>query len=128
MLGLTKKEVAKRFDEIVEFAEMSEFIDAPVKNYSSGMHARLGFALAINLNPTLFIIDEVLAVGDEGFQKKCLEAMARFKAQGKTIIFVSHDPAMVADVCDRACVLEHGVQKFIGNSAAAIDVYHKLLG
>jgi ABC-type polysaccharide/polyol phosphate transport system ATPase subunit len=125
--GLNRKEIEKLYPAIVDFSELEHFMDTAIKNYSSGMHARLGFALAINLNPTLFIIDEVLAVGDEGFQKKCLEAMARFKAQGKTIIFVSHDPAMVADVCDRACVLEHGVQKFIGNSAAAIDAYHKLL-
>ena len=125
--GLKRKEIEALYPAIVDFSELGHFMDTAIKNYSSGMHARLGFALAINLNPTLFIIDEVLAVGDEGFQKKCLDAMHQFKVQGQTIIFVSHDPRMVASVCDRVCVLEHGLQKFVGESAAAIDEYHKLL-
>ena len=126
--GLKRKEIEKLYPAIVDFSELGHFMDTTIKNYSSGMHARLGFALAINLNPHIFIIDEVLAVGDEGFQKKCLDAMSQFKAQGKTIVFVSHDPAMVAGVCDRVCVLEHGEQKFVGKSDATIDAYHKLLG
>lgn len=126
--GLQRKEIEDLYPAIVEFSELGHFMDTTIKNYSSGMHARLGFALAINLNPTIFIIDEVLAVGDEGFQKKCLAAMDRFKSQGKTIIFVSHDPSMIANVCDRVCVLDHGEQKFLGAAGAAIDEYHKLLG
>jgi len=122
--GLKRKEIESLYPAIVEFSELGHFMDTPIKNYSSGMHGRLGFALAINLKPTLFIIDEVLAVGDEGFQKKCLDAMKKFKTEGKTIILVSHDPGMIASVC----VLEHGVQKFVGKSDAAIEAYHKLLG
>jgi len=125
--GLKRKEIEALYPAIVEFSELGHFMDTAIKNYSSGMLARLGFALAVNLNPTIFIIDEVLAVGDEAFQKKCLDAMSKFKARGRTIIFVSHDPATVASVCDRVCVLEHGLQKFVGKSEAAIDEYHKLL-
>src|SRR3954466_10201989 len=94
MLGLSKREVAQRFDEIVEFAEMKEFIDAPVKTYSSGMYMRLGFAVAINVNPEVLLVDEVLAVGDEGFTHKCLDKFAEFKRRGKTILLVTHSLGM----------------------------------
>ena len=90
MLGLSKREVAKRFDEIVEFAEMKDFIDAPVKTYSSGMYMRLGFAVAIHVDPDVLLVDEVLAVGDEGFTHKCLDKFAEFKRRGKTILLVTH--------------------------------------
>ena len=90
MLGLTKREVTQRFDEIVEFAEMKEFIDAPVKTYSSGMYMRLGFAVAIHVDPEVLLVDEVLAVGDEGFTHKCLDKFAEFKRRGKTILLVTH--------------------------------------
>ncbi len=125
--GLCRKEIEALYPAIVDFSELQDFMDTAIKNYSSGMHARLGFALAINLDPSILIIDEVLAVGDEEFQKKCFATMNRFKAEGKTIIFVSHDPGMVATLCDRVCVLDHGKQKYVGAPAPAIDEYHKLL-
>ena len=90
MLGLTKREIQERFDEIVDFAELREFIDAPVKTYSSGMYMRLGFAVAINVNPDVLLVDEVLAVGDEGFTHKCLDKFAEFRRSGKTILLVTH--------------------------------------
>src|SRR5476649_2978699 len=90
MLGLTKREVAKRFDEIVEFAELQQFIDAPVKTYSSGMYMRLGFAVAIHVDPDVLLVEDVLAVGDEGFTHKCLDKFAEFRRSGKTILLVTH--------------------------------------
>ena len=108
MLGLTKREIAKRFDEIVEFAELKEFIDAPVKNYSSGMYMRLGFAVAVHVNPDILIVDEVLAVGDEGFSLKCLDKFAEFKRRGKTIVLVTHSLGTVQRFCDEAVWLDQG--------------------
>ena len=125
--GLCRKEIEALYPAIVEFAELDDFMDTPIKNYSSGMHARLGFALAINLNPSILIVDEVLAVGDEGFQKKCQDTMNRFKAQGKTIIFVSHDAGTVATLCDRVCVLDHGSLVYLGEAQEAIEHYHARL-
>lgn len=125
--GLCRKEIEALYPTIVEFSELDDFMDTTMKNYSSGMHARLGFALAINLNPSILIIDEVLAVGDEEFQRKCQDTMNRFKAQGKTIVFVSHSAGQVAKLCDRVCVLDHGKQKFVGKPGVALDEYHKLL-
>jgi ABC-type polysaccharide/polyol phosphate transport system ATPase subunit len=125
--GLCRKEIEALYPAIVEFSELDDFMDTTMKNYSSGMHARLGFALAINLNPSILIVDEVLAVGDEEFQRKCQDTMNRFKAQGKTIVFVSHDAGQVAKLCDRVCVLDHGKQKFVGKPGVALDEYHKLL-
>ena len=104
MLGLSKREVAKRFDEIVEFAELKDFIDAPVKTYSSGMYMRLGFAVAIHVDPDVLLVDEVLAVGDEGFTHKCLDKFAEFKRRGKTILLVTHALPMVERFCDEALV------------------------
>ncbi len=91
------------------------------------MLARLGFALAVNLNPDALLIDEVLAVGDEGFQEKCINQMNRFRDEGKTIIFVSHSADAVKQICDRACVLEHGSIAFLGTPTEAIQLYHQLL-
>ena len=125
--GLSRREIEALYPAIVEFSELEEFMDTAIKNYSSGMHTRLGFALAINLNPNILIVDEVLAVGDEGFQKKCQDRMNQFKAAGKTIIFVSHDTSMIARLCDRVCVLDRGSQKYVGSPGLAIDEYHKLL-
>lgn len=125
--GLTRKQIDEMYGAIVEFSELDGFLDTPMKNYSSGMQARLGFALAINLQPQLLLIDEVLAVGDEAFQKKCIAHMNRLKSEGKTIVFVSHEPAMVMAFCDRACVLHHGEQAFLGKPTEAIDFYHKIL-
>src|SRR6267378_4286011 len=100
MLGLTKREIQQRFDEIVDFAELREFIDAPVKTYSSGMYMRLGFAVAINVNPDVLLVDEVLAVGDEGFTHKCLDKFAEFKRSNKTILLVTHSLNLVERFCD----------------------------
>jgi len=124
--GLCRREIEALYPAIVEFSELADFMDTTIKNYSSGMHARLGFALAINLNPDILIIDEVLAVGDEGFQNKCHDTMDRFKAEGKTIIFVSHDPGKIGTLCDRVCVLDHGRQLFMGEPEPALEEYHRL--
>jgi ABC-type polysaccharide/polyol phosphate transport system ATPase subunit len=125
--GLSRRETEEIYGAIVEFSELDGFMDTPVKNYSSGMHARLGFALAAQLNPDVLLVDEVLAVGDESFQKKCMNQMDKFRAQGKTIIFVSHSAQDVKNICDRACVLDHGGLVFLGKSAEAIEGYHQLL-
>lgn len=125
--GLTRKEIRDIYDGIVEFSELRHFMDTPIKNYSSGMHARLGFALAVNLNPDMLIIDEVLSVGDEAFQHKCVKQIEKFRCEGKTILFVSHSAEEVRKICDRACVLDHGSVNYIGDAADAIDKYHALL-
>jgi ABC-type polysaccharide/polyol phosphate transport system ATPase subunit len=123
MLGLSKREVAKRFDEIVEFAEMKDFIDAPVKTYSSGMYMRLGFAVAIHVDPDVLLVDEVLAVGDEGFTHKCLDKFAEFKRRGKTILLVTHALSMVERFCDEALWLDAGTKKGLGDPKRIIDAY-----
>jgi ABC-2 type transport system ATP-binding protein len=109
ILGLSRRETEKIFDEIVEFAELERFIDMQVRQYSSGMYVRLGFAVAVNVEPDILLVDEVLAVGDEAFQRKCLERVAMFQREGRTILFVSHAPDLVRRVCDRAVVLDHGL-------------------
>jgi ABC-2 type transport system ATP-binding protein len=108
LLGLTKKEVDRVFDDIVDFSELEEFIDGPVKFYSSGMYVRLGFAVAVNMDPDILVIDEVLAVGDERFQRKCIDRVKLFQRQGRTILLVTHSPDQVRSICDRAVVLSHG--------------------
>ncbi|PYR03495.1 MAG: hypothetical protein DMF97_01910 [Acidobacteria bacterium] len=108
MLGLTKRDIQHRFDEIVEFAELKEFIDAPVKTYSSGMYMRLGFAVAIHVDPDVLLVDEVLAVGDEAFTHKCLDKFAEFKRRGKTILLVTHSLSVVERFCDEAVWLDAG--------------------
>ncbi len=104
MLGLSKREITRRFDEIVEFAELRDFIDAPVKTYSSGMYVRLGFAVAINVDPDVLLVDEVLAVGDEAFTHKCLDKFAEFRRRGKTILLVTHSLNLVERFCDNVLV------------------------
>src|SRR5471032_1761377 len=108
MLGLTRRQVQERFDDIVDFAELREFIDAPVKTYSSGMYMRLGFAVAINVNPDVLLVDEVLAVGDEGFTHKCLDKFAEFKRSNKTILLVTHSLNLIERFCDEALWLDAG--------------------
>src|SRR6187401_961533 len=108
MLGLSKKEIAARFDEIVRFAELEAFIDAPVKTYSSGMYMRLGFAVAINVDPDVLLVDEVLAVGDETFTHKCLDKFAEFRRRGRTVLLVTHQLDMVTRFCDEALWLDSG--------------------
>jgi ABC-type polysaccharide/polyol phosphate transport system ATPase subunit len=123
MLGLTKKEITARFDEIVEFAELEKFIDAPVKTYSSGMYMRLGFAVAIHVDPDLLLVDEVLAVGDEGFTHKCLDKFAEFRRRGKTILLVTHSLGVVERFCDEALWLDHGRARAHGDPKRVVDAY-----
>jgi ABC-type polysaccharide/polyol phosphate transport system ATPase subunit len=121
MLGLTKKEITAKFDEIVKFAELEDFIDAPVKTYSSGMYMRLGFAIAINVNPDILLIDEVLAVGDASFVPKCLDRIDDFRRRKKTILFVSHDLTTVEKICDRVAWFKDGRVRDIGEAKRVID-------
>jgi ABC-type polysaccharide/polyol phosphate transport system ATPase subunit len=123
MLGLSKREVARRFDEIVAFAEMENFIDAPVKTYSSGMYMRLGFAVAIHVDPDVLLVDEVLAVGDEAFTHKCLDKFAEFKRRGKTILLVTHSLGLVERFCDEAIWLDGGRVRGTGDPKRVIDSY-----
>jgi ABC-type polysaccharide/polyol phosphate transport system ATPase subunit len=123
MLGLTKREIERRFDAIVEFAELRDFIDAPVKTYSSGMYMRLGFAVAIHVDPDVLLVDEVLAVGDEGFTHKCLDKFAEFRRRGKTILLVTHSLSMVERFCDDALWIDGGVAKAHGDPRRVVDAY-----
>ncbi len=120
LLGLPVKEIKLRFDEIVEFSELGQFIDNQVKYYSSGMYARLGFAVAVNVDPDVLLVDEVLAVGDENFQRKCIDRIKSFQKDGRTIVFVSHSPDLVRAICDFAYVLDHGTLIGKGTPADAI--------
>jgi len=123
IMGLSRQLVDERFDEIVAFAGMEEFIDAPAKTYSSGMYLRLAFSVAVNVDPDIILIDEVFAVGDESFQRKCLDRMDRFKSEGKTIVFVSHNLGAVKSFCDEAVWLEKGRVKAQGAVEMVIDKY-----
>lgn len=123
ILGMTRKEVAAKFDEIVAFSGVEKFIDTPVKRYSSGMYVRLAFAVAAHLEPEILIIDEVLAVGDAEFQKKCLGKMKDVAGEGRTVIFVSHNMAAVKALCNKGIVMEKGVVKFQGTQIEASAYY-----
>ena len=123
MLGLSKKEVQRRFDEIVEFAEMQDFIDAPVKTYSSGMYMRLGFAVAIHVDPEVLLVDEVLAVGDQGFTHKCLDKFSEFRRRNKSILLVTHSLDLVEKFCDEAHWLDKGVSKGEGDPKRVVAAY-----
>ena len=123
MLGLTRREVDERFDEIVDFAELREFIDAPVKTYSSGMYMRLGFSVAIHVDPDVLLIDEVLAVGDEAFTRKCLDKIGEFHRRGKTIVLVTHSLGLVEKMCDETLWLRHGRKAGIGDPKRVVDAY-----
>ena len=127
LLGLSTKEVERRFDEIVAFAELEQFIDNQVKYYSSGMYVRLGFAVAVNVDPDVLVIDEVLAVGDEDFARKCLARIKEFQDDGRTIVFVTHSADLVKQVCDRGMVLNDGKVLGEGTAAEAIHLYHDFL-
>ena len=123
MLGLSKREIQARFDEIVDFAELREFIDAPVKTYSSGMYMRLGFAVAINVDPDVLLVDEVLAVGDEGFTHKCLDKFGEFRRRGKTILLVTHSLNLIERFCDEAVWLDAGEKQAEGDPKRVIGAY-----
>lgn len=120
ILGMTEKETNAKFDQIVEFADIGKFLETPVGFYSSGMFARLGFAVAVHTESDIFLIDEVLAVGDKPFKKKCLARMKEIKEEGRTLIYVSHAAASVRSMCDRVIVLEKGVMGFDGPTDEAI--------
>ena len=125
ILGMTNKEVARKFDEIVEFSGVSKFIDTPVKRYSSGMYVRLAFAVAAHLEPEILIVDEVLAVGDADFQRKCLGKMKDVSSHGRTVLFVSHNMEAVKNLCQEVVLLEKGQVAEIGKPAAVINSYFK---
>ncbi|MDO8392682.1 MAG: ABC transporter ATP-binding protein [Actinomycetota bacterium] len=123
ILGMSRKDIALRFDDIVEFSGIPAFIDQPVKTYSSGMYVRLAFAVAINVDPQLLIVDEILAVGDVSFQQRCLEKFVEFRNDGRTIILVTHDMNSVKNMCDRAVWLEHGKITGSGDPGELVDAY-----
>ncbi len=127
LLGLSKSDVDRVFDEVVAFAELEQFIDQQVKFYSSGMYVRLGFAVAVNVDPDVLVIDEVLAVGDERFQRKCLDRVRQFQEEGRTIIFVSHSPDQVRAICDRAVVLSEGQMIAHGRPGEAVRLFRENL-
>jgi ABC-type polysaccharide/polyol phosphate transport system ATPase subunit len=123
MLGLTRRDIAARFDEIVRFAELEDFIDAPVKTYSSGMYMRLGFAVAIHVDPDVLLVDEVLAVGDEAFTHKCLDKFAELRRRGRTVLLVTHSLDLVTRFCDEALWLDGGVAQAQGDPKRVVDAY-----
>ncbi|HTI34929.1 MAG TPA: ABC transporter ATP-binding protein, partial [Miltoncostaea sp.] len=125
--GLSEREVANRLDAIVAFAELEEFIDMPVRTYSSGMSMRLAFAISSHVQPDVLLLDEVLAVGDEAFQRKCMGRIAEFRRGGGTLVFVSHDPSAVERVCDRAVLLADGVVVADGPPGTVLATYHRML-
>jgi ABC-2 type transport system ATP-binding protein len=125
ILGIKRDEVQRRLDEIVAFAEVGDFLETPVKFYSSGMSVRLGFAIAVNVDPDILLVDEVLAVGDEDFQAKCLARMQKFKDEGRTVLLVTHSIKQAMSFCDRALVLDHGRLMYDGPALAAEDAYHR---
>jgi ABC-type polysaccharide/polyol phosphate transport system ATPase subunit len=123
MLGLSRRQIGERFDEIVAFAELQDFIDAPVKTYSSGMYMRLGFAVAIHVEPDVLLVDEVLAVGDEAFTHKCLDKFAEFRRRGRTLLMVTHQLDMVTRLCDEALWLDAGLARAEGDPKRVVDAY-----
>lgn len=128
IFGLTKQEIDARLNEIIEFSELGEFIDSPVRTYSSGMYMRLAFSVAINVDAEILLIDEILAVGDQHFQEKCFDKLKSLKEQGKTIVIVSHSLGSVKKICDRAVWLFEGEIKMDGDSKKVIDEYLKVCG
>ena len=123
ILGMTRGEIQRKFDEIVAFAEVEKFLDTPVKRYSSGMYVRLAFAVAAHLEPEILVVDEVLAVGDAQFQKKCLGKMGAVAKEGRTVLFVSHQMAAIQRLCSRTVVLSSGLIKLVSDTRSAVDVY-----
>jgi lipopolysaccharide transport system ATP-binding protein len=125
ILGMRQKEIRKKFDEIIDFAEVEKFLDTPVKFYSSGMYMRLAFAIAAHLDPKILIVDEVLAVGDAAFQKKCLGKMESTTYEGRTVIFVSHNMDAVSELCSKAILIRNGSITDIGETDKVIKLYKK---
>lgn len=125
MLGFSRKEMQAKFNHIVEFSELADFIEAPVRTYSSGMWARLGFSVAIDVDPDILILDEILSVGDESFQRKCLNRIQDIQHKNATILLVSHNMQLVESMCQRAIWLDHGGLKAIGDARAVVGEYRK---
>ncbi|WP_314146551.1 ABC transporter ATP-binding protein [uncultured Leifsonia sp.] len=127
ILGMSRKEVDRKFDEIVAFSGVQHFIDQPVKNYSSGMYVRLGFSVAISVEPEILVVDEVLAVGDAEFQKRCQTKFQDFHKEGRTVILVSHSLATVVEMCDHAAWLDKGVLRTVGDVDSTVEAYQASL-
>jgi ABC-2 type transport system ATP-binding protein len=125
--GLSRAEINRIYEAVVEYSGLEHFIDVPIKNYSSGMHMRLGFAIAANLDPDVLLLDEIFAVGDADFQQRCIATVHSFIAQGKTIIFVSHSPEAIRTICQRVCVLEQGRLAFDGSVDEGLQFYQELI-
>ena len=125
IFGLTKKEIDSRLEDIIEFSELKDFIDSPVRTYSSGMYMRLAFSVARNVEADILLIDEILSVGDEHFQNKCFEKMLELKKQGKTMVFVTHSMGTVKKLCNRAIWLKDGLIKMDGDTEKVVDEYIK---
>lgn len=126
ILGMSKKDVTRKFDEIVDFSGVEQFIDQPVKNYSSGMYVRLGFSVAIHVDPDILLVDEVLAVGDETFQQKCADKFVEFRREGKTVIIVSHALGTMMTMCDRLAWLNHGELQKVGEPESVVAAYRSI--
>jgi ABC-2 type transport system ATP-binding protein len=127
ILGLARQQTDRLFEEIVSFAELEDFIDSQVKFYSSGMYVRLGFAVAVHVDPAILLIDEVLAVGDEAFQRKCLDRVRQLQREGRTIVFVTHAVEQVLGICDRAVMLEHGAVKALGDPQEVVRDFRLMM-
>jgi len=125
ILGFTRQEISKKYDHIVAFSELQDFIEAPMRTYSSGMWARLGFAVATDVQPDVLILDEILAVGDETFQRKCTDRIHQFREEGTTILLVSHSMDAIQDMCQRAAWLDHGKVLATGAAEEVIHAYRK---
>jgi ABC-2 type transport system ATP-binding protein len=128
LLGYSRREMQEKYDQIVDFSELGEFINAPIRTYSSGMYARLGFSVATASEPDVLIVDEVLSVGDEAFQRKCEARIEAFRKRGAAILLVSHSMTMIAEMCQRAAWLDHGALKAIGEPAQVIRAYRERTG
>jgi len=127
ILGLTQEEIDARFNDIVTFADIGYFINQPVKSYSSGMVVRLAFAVAISIEPDIFVVDEALSVGDEAFQRKCMARLEHLQERGTTVLFVSHSAGTVLQICSRALLLSNGRTFVVGNPKSVVTIYHKML-
>lgn len=126
LMGLDRDEVTRQLDSIIDYSGIEEFIDTPVKFYSSGMYVRLAFSVAVHVDPDILIVDEVLAVGDQPFQEKCFETMKQFQSEGRTIVLVSHAAEQIEQFCDRVAVLHHGELKYCGNTLEGLKTLEYL--